>query len=166
MFNSHNSFGFLTKSTDLDIMQLMKQNYPDIFEIIPRSFGNLFFKEIPKNFTKTNLFIEILDQFVDSYVISYNFFAPLVLKKKFNRVIKMFMESGIESFYTSYSDFLSCLRKRINNHDKDEWKPLRLDQLQFFLIIYVIQILIAIGTFIAEILIHRKRTRENDRAIE
>lgn len=80
----------------------------------------------------------------------------------------MFLENGLKSFYKSNSDFLSGIRKRIHGADDDsnEWKPLRLDQLHFFLIIYGIQILIAIGTFIAEILVHRKRTRENDRAME
>lgn len=96
-------------------------------------------------------------------MVTYNGYAPKVIIEKFNRAIAFYMESGLESFHSSFADFLSKIRMRVEDgeiDDDDQPKPLRLDQSFFFLVIYGIQILIAIAAFIAEIIIHRRRSRQ------
>lgn len=79
---------------------------------------------------------------------------------EFDQVITSYMESGLESFHMSFSAFLSKLRQRVENgENEEEPQPIRLDQLYFFLIVFGIQIIIAVGAFVAEIVVHRRRFR-------
>lgn len=72
------------------------------------------------------------------------------------------MESGLLSFHLSYSEYLSKVRLRVEEGEKDdnEWDPtLRLDQLYFVLVIYGIQIMIAVCAFVIEMMAHRRQSR-------
>lgn len=74
------------------------------------------------------------------------------------------MENGFVAFYQSFAEFLSLVRKRVeDSNDENEGgpRPLRLDQLYFFFTVYLIQILIAIGAFVTEIVVHRRHPEWN-----
>lgn len=100
----------------------------------------------------------------NGYVILFeNKTENKTLVTNLNRAITLHLESGLESFHSSFAKFLSEIKLEVasaeREKDDDQPKLLRLDQLSLFLVVFSIQILIAIGAFIAEIIVHRNRSR-------
>lgn len=97
----------------------------------------------------------------ENYILTYKEFIPKMLIEQFNRAIRLHMESGLESFHSSYSNFVKAIRLRIENGDSGKQpNALRLDQLYFFLTVFGLQIMISIGAFIIEIVVSRCRSRK------
>lgn len=96
------------------------------------------------------------------YRLSFNQMVPKFLMDEFNRLLILYFECGLQSFHSSNAAYLSDMRKPIDDDYEMEPKPLRLDQLYPFLVIFGLQIIISIGAFISELVIHRKRIQHVD----
>lgn len=96
-----------------------------------------------------------------SYLIAYDGLAPEFFIQELNRLIVLYMENGLESFYLSYSEFLSQIRKQVEHQDggHQHGETLRLYQFTVLFEAWGILITIAIITFICEIVIYRIRSR-------
>lgn len=100
----------------------------------------------------------------DSYLITHDGYAPEFFIAEFNRAIVACMESGLESFYLSYSMFLSQIRLQVLKYEQGSEEieegpvPLQLEQLSSFWIVYGVQITIATVVFVIEIVVHRIRS--------
>lgn len=71
------------------------------------------------------------------------------------------LENGLHGFYFSFANFLVKIRSYGEHVDGEleNFKPLKLQQLYFFLIVCVVQMAIAIIVFIIELIVHRINNR-------
>lgn len=109
----------------------------------------------------TNFHYQNTGNLFDALVIASHYYVQKFLVEMFNRPGTIFLENGFDAFFTSFAEFLGSIRQRIDHSDdeiENEPKPLRLNQLYLFLMIYWIQTIIAIATFITEIIVHRRQS--------
>lgn len=98
------------------------------------------------------------------FLITYDGYASKRSLDKFRRLFKLMMENGLYRFYLSYSIFLERIRAK-GIVEAKEFQPLKLEQLYFFVTIFIIQMIMAIIVFIIELVVHcmniRRQLRHN-----
>lgn len=75
------------------------------------------------------------------------------------------MENGLFGFFSRYSKYLGRIRSndRTLDTELDGFRPLKLEQLYFFLVVGVIQMTIAIMVFVLELVVHRLNIKRDQR---
>lgn len=90
----------------------------------------------------------------EHFFITHDGYAPKRFLDQFNRLSRSMSENGLYKFYSMYSMFLGRIRSP-TDIDVAEFQPLKLEQLYFFVTVFIIQLIIAIIVFITELIVHR-----------
>lgn len=105
------------------------------------------------------------------YYLSYHGYLPKNFTNKLKLVKRSMIESGFENFHLEFA----LLKYHIINGDdsssefdeRDTMTMLTFDQLFFFFVVYIIEIIIAILVFVIELIVYRlKAARKREEGIE
>lgn len=129
------------------------------FSKIKIHFHKLFFHDS----MFINCFFDISGEMDLVYRLSYSGYAPRRLIDHFDQVTTSILENGLHNFYFSFAKFLDRIQGKEENVDSKMFKPLKLEQLYFFLTACAVQMMIAIIVFVIELMIHRIHCRQNHR---